>query len=384
MKQYYQDVIIFGGGICGVWTDAFLRAGGYSSILLEKNTIGGTQTILSQGIIHKGLKYLLGREIPKIAALLSKNAKIWDEALSGGGPIDLSKAEVYTQKQLLWNAQNFLSSFFAKTSTKLFRSEVEKIEKTDIPDWLTYQPKNIFWLKERVLNIHSMMKIFYEKNKKHYYHYDLEEKNFSIEKKENLIGLKLPKEKIILWTKKIILAAGAGNEKFAKLLDIPCRVQLRALNMIALEHNYPLQIYGHCITASSKPLFTLSSHPKKNGKMLWYLGGKIAELKNAEPQALAKILQKNIRIHLKDATWKSFCVDRAEPWQKNGLLPEKPFIKDYNKAMICFPVKLAFAPWVALEVQKKMQENGILPHFSDKKIPELRPIKLASAFYESS
>lgn len=382
MKQYYCDVIVFGGGICGVWIDAFLRAKGYSTYLLEQHAIGGEQTILSQGILHKGMKYLLRAEIPKIAKLLIESTKIWEKALAGKYLVDLKKTEIYSHKQLIWNEQSFLSSFFAKGSQKMFHSEIEKIANSDIPTWLTHHPKHIFWLKEQVLNSHSMMKNFYENYKEHYYQYTFHKQNFFVEKKENLVGLKLPKEKIILWTKKMILAAGKGNEMLANILQIPYKAQLRPLRMLTVEHSNPLQIYGHCITTSSKPLFTISSHQKKNGKMLWYLGGKIAENKHTTFQEAGKILQKNIHIDLQKANWNSILTDRVEPWQKTGLLPEKPFVKNYGSSVVCSPVKLAFAPLVALEVKKILEQSNILPCFRNEKILELKSAKLAKAFYE--
>lgn len=385
MKHYYTDCIIFGGGVCGVWIDAILTENGYHTCLLEKDKIGGEQTLLSQGIIHKGMKYLLGGSTPKIANLLLASTKIWEESFAGSYQVDLQKTEIYTNKQLVWNENNLFSSFFAKSSQQAFRSEIQKLNSSEIPKWLTHRPKNIFWLREKVINAHSMMKNFYQKYKKHYYQYSLEKENFSLEKQKDWVGLKLPKENILLWTKKIILAAGKGNEKLAKIFNIPYKMQLRSLSMLVVEHNEPLSIYGHCITTSSKPLFTISSHPKSSGKIVWYLGGKIAEVQKGQTQDFQKtsdLLQKNIRINLQKAHWKSIVVQRAEPYQKNTILPEKPYIKDHQNVIVCAPVKLAFAPLIAIETHKILQKNNILPCFFEKKKLPFLKAKLAHSFYE--
>ena len=384
MKSYYFDCIIFGGGVCGVWIDAILQKQGYSTCLLEKNTIGGEQTLLSQGIIHKGLKYLLGNRTAKITNLLTKSADIWEQALAGNYEVDLSKTEIYADKQLIWNEQGLLASFFAKGSKQIFHSQVEKLKFSEFPTWLTHQPKHIFWLKEKIINSYSMMHNFYAQQKNHYYQCSLEKENCSYTSKEGLVGIKFKKENILLWTKKFILAAGKGNSTLATYFDLPYKAQLRPLTMLILEHSAPFKIYGHCITASSKPLFTISSHYKKNGNMLWYLGGKIAEKQQASAQKLqeaTQLLQKNIKLNLVDAKWKMISVDRAEPWQKTGLLPAAPFVKNYTDFIVCSPVKLVFAPIVALEVKKMLAQQHILPCFSSQKILELRQAKLGSAFF---
>ena len=53
------DIVIFGGGIAGLWLLNRLRQQGYDVILLESDALGGGQSLASQGIIHGGLKYAL-------------------------------------------------------------------------------------------------------------------------------------------------------------------------------------------------------------------------------------------------------------------------------------------------------------------------------------
>ena len=54
------DVIIIGGGICGLWLLAAIRQSGRQAILVERDSLGGQQTLASQGMIHGGIKYTLG------------------------------------------------------------------------------------------------------------------------------------------------------------------------------------------------------------------------------------------------------------------------------------------------------------------------------------
>ena len=57
------DIVVFGGGIAGLWLLNRLRDEGNDAILLEADGLGAAQTLASQGIIHGGLKYALGGSV---------------------------------------------------------------------------------------------------------------------------------------------------------------------------------------------------------------------------------------------------------------------------------------------------------------------------------
>ena len=65
------DIVIFGAGIAGLWTFHSLKKMGYDVLLLERESIGGGQTIASQGIIHSGLKFSLAGKVNKLAKSIS-------------------------------------------------------------------------------------------------------------------------------------------------------------------------------------------------------------------------------------------------------------------------------------------------------------------------
>jgi glycerol-3-phosphate dehydrogenase len=70
-KTAEADVVIFGGGIAGLWILNRLRQAGLSAILFESGALGGGQTHKSQGIIHGGLKYALQGVLTQDAAAMS-------------------------------------------------------------------------------------------------------------------------------------------------------------------------------------------------------------------------------------------------------------------------------------------------------------------------
>ena len=234
MKKYNFDIVVIGGGIAGVWTHSLLKKTGYSCCLLEKKSIGGEQSLVSQGIIHKGMKYLLGKFVPDIAGNLLPIAKLWDVAFSGKGELDLSETEIYTEQQLIWQSQSLLSSFFTSplfdlAAKKIFQSQVQKLKPLEYPFWLE-KNKAAFWVKEKVINSHSLFKNFYKQQKENYYQAD---EITEIKSSGDFISFKVGD--VFLRAQKIILTAGMGNIALAKKFQIKQRIQLRPLKMLAVK-----------------------------------------------------------------------------------------------------------------------------------------------------
>ena len=73
-SSYSTDIVIFGGGIAGLWLLNRLRDQGYHAILLETDKLGCGQTLASQGIIHGGLKYALNGALSGAACTLAERS----------------------------------------------------------------------------------------------------------------------------------------------------------------------------------------------------------------------------------------------------------------------------------------------------------------------
>ena len=386
MEKYYFDLVIVGGGVCGLWLKSTLSKQGFSCCLLEKEALGGTQSILSQGIIHKGIKYSLDNFIPTLANNLAKANLIWDEVLEGKSDLNLSKTKILAQQQLIWQQGGILSTILAKGAKKFLQSQLSSLTEKELPSWL--KPKtNIFWLKERVLDSHSLLKNL-AAQQENCYQFNCDNQNLSFKKEQNLIQLSLKNPAITICAKKIIFAAGKGNLALSEQFNCPQKLQLRPLKMLLVKHNYPLKIYGHCLGNSTKPLFTISSYPAKDKKMLWYLGGKIAEdginlkLDKIIPMA-RKLLEQTIKVDLSSADWQAVDVERVEPRQKEALLPNQVYVKNFKNAVFCLPVKLVLTPLVALEVQKLLKNEKIYPEFKSKTIVKLKKASLKPAFWQN-
>ena len=92
--SYSTDIVIFGGGIAGLWMLKRLHLAGYQAILLEKDQLGAGQTLASQGIVHGGLKYALSGNLGKAANTISDMPSRWRNCLAGNDVLDLSGVRV--------------------------------------------------------------------------------------------------------------------------------------------------------------------------------------------------------------------------------------------------------------------------------------------------
>ena len=53
--------------------------------------------------------------------------------------------------------------------------------------------------------------------------------------------------------------------------------QSRPLKMVLLKHRLGHRLYAHCVGTSNKPRLTVTTHDMKDGSLVWYLGGDLAE-----------------------------------------------------------------------------------------------------------
>src|SRR5690606_34218465 len=122
------DILIVGGGVAGLWLNARLRQAGYASLLVESASLGGGQSLKSQGIIHGGAKYALHGALTGASEAIADMPRRWREALAGNGELDLSGVRLLSDAHYLWSPGTLagnLTSFFA---SKAVRSRVDQVK----------------------------------------------------------------------------------------------------------------------------------------------------------------------------------------------------------------------------------------------------------------
>lgn len=369
MNTIRPDLLIFGGGIAGLWTLLRARQAGYSALLLESRALGGVQSIASQGIIHGGTKYALKGKLTASTRAIADMPGIWRACLQGQGEVDLSGVKILSNHQYLWSSGSLSSAVAGLFASKLMQSRVQIIsgENRPAPFDTTAFHGSLYQLQEPVLDTASLMHTLAAQALDSCYRYEADE--LHVEK-----GLlRLPR--MVLQPRRVLLAAGEGNASLMAAwgVDRP-RMQKRPLHMVMLKGHLP-PVFAHCLGASANPRLTITSYPLGRGEQVWYLGGQLAEQgvqrSTAEQITLAKAELKALLpwVDVADAHWSTRLIQRAEVATAGGRRPEDSYLGISGELLVAWPTKLAFAPRLAGQVLAQLEKEDILP--SKTELPEL-------------
>ena len=380
-KQLNVDVVIFGGGIAGLWLLDRLRQAGYQTLLLENESLGAGQTRFSQGIIHGGTKYALTGKLTASSESIFAMPQIWRDCLQGKGEVDLSSATILSEYQYMWSTPGLLSRLSGFFASRVVRGRMLAVNKNDYPT--AFQHKKfkgkVYQLNEPVLDAASIISALAEPNINNIMHItsvtEFSENKFCAEDAKG--------EKWKVSAEKIILSAGKGNQALLKLMGhtLP-EMQLRPLQMVMVRGGLPEKLYAHCLGASVNPRITITSGEDRKGNIVWYLGGQLAEegihRTSVEQIGKAKKELQSLMPWL-DFTvmqWATLNIDRAEVKQKEGQRPSTSYFHEENNIITTWPTKLALAPNLASDVLKQLEKQNVTKSGEDK-MPEFSHAQIA-------
>jgi glycerol-3-phosphate dehydrogenase len=360
------DVLIVGGGIAGLWLNARLRRQGFATLLVEKASLGGGQSVKSQGIIHGGAKYALHGALTGASEAIADMPRRWREAVSGQGELDLSGVRLLSEAHYLWSPGNLagnITSFFA---SKAVRGRVDQVKGAELPPALQH-PKfkgKVYRLAELVLDVPSLIARLAELAGDSLL---AAERIEPLREQGELRGLIVDGREIR--AQRIVLSAGPGNAGLLSALGLnqPAQ-QLRPLHMVLVKGPALKPLYAHCLGGGPKPRITVTSHPAADGEWVWYLGGDLAEAEGVARDSAAQIkaAQKEIAdllpwVDMSSARWATLRVERAEPAQSGLVRPDNAFLAEQGKLLVGWPTKLALAPDFADRVLAALDRDGIQP-----------------------
>ncbi len=360
------DVLIVGGGVAGLWLNARLRQLGYATILVERASLGGEQSMKSQGIIHGGAKYALHGALTGASEAIADMPRRWREALAGSGELDLRGVRLLSDAHYLWSPGGLagnLTSFFA---SKAVRGRVDQVKGEQLPPALQH-PKfkgKVYRLAELVLDVPSLIARLAELAGESLLAGQQIE---PLRDNDELTGLRIDGREIR--AQRIVLSAGGGNAALLNSLGLqqPAQ-QLRPLHMVLAKGPALKPLYAHCLGGGSKPRVTVTTHPAADGQWVWYLGGDLAEAEGVARDEAAQIraAQKEMADLLpwvdQSATrWATLRVDRAEPAQSGLLRPDNAFLAEQGRLLVGWPTKLALSPDFSDRVCAALARDGIQP-----------------------
>ncbi|WP_312934272.1 FAD-dependent oxidoreductase [Pseudomonas sp.] len=360
------DILIVGAGVAGLWLNARLRRLGYSTVLVERATVGGEQTIKSQGIIHGGTKYALHGTLTGASEAIADMPRRWREALAGQGELDLSDTRLLSEAHYLWSPGTLagnLTSFFA---SKAVRGRVDQVKGEQLPPALqdrAFKGK-VYRLAELVVDVPSLLRNLAQLAGDSLL---AAERVTPLREHGELIGLEVDGRAIR--AQRIVLSAGAGSEQLLNALGLQQpAMQRRPLHMVMVKGPNLKPLYAHCLGGGAKPRMTVTTHPGADGQWVWYLGGDLAEADGVarEPAAQIAAAQQEVAhllpwVDQSPLRWATLRVDRAEPAQSGLVRPDNAFLAEDQRLLVGWPTKLALAPDFSDRVLASFQRDGVRP-----------------------
>lgn len=369
------DVVVVGGGIAGLWLVNRLRNLGYRVVLLEKDGLGGWQSLHSQGIIHGGIKYTLAGKITAVSDSIADMPGRWREAMEGNGQVDLRSARQLSDHHYMWSTAALASKMTAFFASKAVRGRVKPLGRHDAPEIFRNErfKGNLYALNEIVLDIPSVASALHAPVAGVCYRMACGPDNVERGPDGSLTGLNTGgANPIRIVADRYVLAAGGGNADLLDALgETGVSMQRRPLHMVVVKHQYPHPIFAHCLGGGAKPIVTITTHPTRDGGRVWYLGGNLAEegVRRADhdqvAEARAVIAKRLPWVDLGEAHWESFMIDRAEPRQSKLVLPDAAFARAHANVIVGWPTKLALAPDFSDKVVAMLTEQGVRPSGAD-------------------
>lgn len=382
------DVIIVGAGIAGLWLANVLKRRGFAVAVFDRDSIGGTQTFASQGMIHGGQKYVLTGSLGAQAQPLAAMPARWQACFDGCGDVDLTGVAFASEDQIMWPAGGLVAGAAVLAAAKLVNAATEKLSPADFPDALRDKPKfkgPVYRLPEKVMNIRSLVTALAK---------PLQGRIF----KGALSGL-LPDGQVAftqdgretaLHAQLVVCAAGTGNEEAFRLLRVGKQATQRRPLKQVMVRPMPSALNGHGIVGSPKPRLTVTSARVDDsvsgtaGDYVWYIGGNVAEeaagMSDDDAIAFAQKELADVFPHIdwRGKEWATWSGDRAEPADPDGHLPAGPYVHQRGRVLVAWPAKLTFAPRLADQVVDIIEKHNIRP--ARDEVPQDWPLAAMGAY----
>lgn len=360
------DVVVIGGGISGLWLRAVLTRSGYGVTLIDRGPLGDGQTMHSQGILHRGVKYAFSESAREASGLLKAAGDRWDQAMRGEGVVDLRGVASPSPTTYLWTVGT-LDSLTAWTASKAMRSAVREVGRSGFPPVFAGAPGSarVWSVDEPVVDPGSLLNRLLAQGEGAI----LRGRVVRLTENPDGSGVEVgvssgddPARRFVNSASCVVCAAGEGNRELLGLWagGDAGACQVRPLRMAMID-GAPFDLYGHCPRpGSDKPRLTVTTGDR-GGSRVWYVGGDVAERGVGQsPAAFHDSIRSEIGrclpwLQFPGARIASVAINRAEGRTPNGQRPDGPVVRSFGRVVAVWPTKLALAPIAADMAVKEIQ-----------------------------
>ena len=379
--SHSTDIVVFGGGIAGLWLLNRLRDEGYDAILLEADGLGAAQTLASQGIIHGGLKYALGGSVTDAANTIAALPARWRACLDGTGEIDLSGCEVLSERYYMWSSASYRSKIKAFFGSKSLQGRVEAVPRDEFPPFFAKATVegSLYALPDFAVDTPSLLSVLHARCEESIFKIDPRDIRFTRNASGYAQSVTLSSgaglgdeasgsenSSVSIEAQRLIFCAGKGNQALIEAAGMrkPAS-QLRPLNMVWVKKAGLGSVFAHCIGEdfSLTPKLTVTTHLADDGVPVWYLGGEIAESGVGVPddelieRAKRLIADLFSWVDLTGAQWGCFAIDRAEAKMADGSRPDGALFIAEDGYIAAWPTKLTLTPALADSILAELAGN---------------------------
>lgn len=374
-NDIFLDLVIIGGGVAGLWLANRAQQQGYSIAVLESHTLGGGQTLASQGMIHGGMKYTLAGTLTGASEAIADMPRHWRACLCGEGDVDLRNTRILSDHFYMWSGNTATGKLTSFLASKVTRGRVTPLTSEKYPPLLRHPDfaGSLYKLDDVVIDTPSLVANLAAPLQGTLFTIDWAQARLETENNNVVLTCRAGANAVRLHAQTFIFTAGKGNEALVDAINSaePAQ-QLRPLKQVMVKHHHPFDFYGHCLGLETTPRLTISSHPQPDGSHIWYLGGSLAERgATMDDDALIALAEKELRdlipwIYLDNAEWACLSIDRAEPRQRGFARPDNAFITaiPQRNALVGWPTKLTLAPNFANMALDILAKQAITPRYA--------------------
>ena len=362
-------VVLFGGGVAGLWLLDELRRRGVAALLLEAHQLGRGQTVASQGILHGGLKYTLQGLLTKSARKIRDLPGVWRDCLAGNRQPRLGNTVVRSPHCYLWRTESITSRLGMIGAKVGLRVAPESLSQQDRPAVLANCPGTVARLDEQVIAPASLIADLANRHTDRILKIDAANGlEFVCNSPGRVTGIVLRQGKRILsiCPDAVVFTAGAGNGRLRSAVGLSAdAMQRRPLHMVMLRGDLPA-LNGHCVDGR-KTRVTVTSDRDSGGRTVWQVGGQISEDGvTREPAELIARARDELQtvipgLDLSGVEWSTYRVDRAEGRIPGNRRPETCHVQTEGNVSTVWPTKLVLAPRVAEMMADKLGDPSEFP-----------------------
>lgn len=389
LPDYNTGTAIIGGGVAGLWIANVLDRAGHDVILIERDALGGQQTLASQGMIHGGIKYTLGGFTTPASETIAGMPARWRDCIAGHGEIDLRGVRMLSEDYFLFSDERLSSKITAFFGSRSLRGRIEPVQRDDYPAAFANDRfrGTIYRLEDIVLDTASLLEQLARNIEGHILKADATAVRGDT---GNIDHLQLAGGDT-LRADAYIFAAGAGNERLLANSPLSAvRMQRRPLKQVMVTLPGLPRLYAHAVSAGAgaKPRVTITTHEGSDGTISWYLGGELAEagVRRTDAEQIDAAGEEMARLfpwlEWPAARWCTLDIDRAEPLDPAGRRPDTPFVEQAGNAIVCWPTKLTLTPLAGDEVLDRLANVDIGKSGSSR--PPLPGVEIARSPWDKA